>query len=1022
MAFAGPSVIGLTGGTGLLSPYLEVTGWLHVFGVNDPAKFSVADSTGTLDFWVDTTTGTTNVTGELKVNGAVITPFDPTQPLLLHGPGQMFTVANADLSNEVFFVNTDTSLVTSTGSTVLTGTNYTNKFNVKTLGGTTLFNIDSTTSVLTIGGSVTVPAFGAGFVLSNSGGNLSSSATVPFGTTFSSTVVGNALVIANASLLVNDHLSSPLFDVDSTGRTVTNYGTLVLSGSGQGFALVNSLSQVSSSQNVTFDTTISGADSLTKFQVKDNLGTLIFGVDTLTPEVSIYGTVIIPGLTANAIVQTNSSGGLFASSFIAASSVGRSTPVVVENSNATVGTVALGFLCQSTQQGYLEFTPTNFNLSNRLQVVNTYASGVDHTLQLTNSSIVGGTGVSVYATVNSGGSATNGTLSFLSTGWSFDTPVTVANTFTQTGGGAISLSGPTALTVTSSNALLIKNASLTTMLQLDTSLPLLTVGCPATFSGSTIFNSLATFNTGVSVNSTALIRVTSSTAFVVETNTPTTVFTVDTSGLAVSVNNTATFNVGTGNATFNGNIAQNNATTFSTGTGNITLNGNVTQTGSKTFTTGTGAVSINGTTTAVQPVTIAITNAAALAVTTTGSSNVFSVDTSGTNCNFAANIVQTGSKTISTGTGLATFNGNITQSGSGTFTTGTGAVTIQGATNVNATLWVNITSNKALQISDGSSNVSFNVDTSTATATFNTNIVQTSTSTLTTGTGAVTLAGPTTCTNTSTVRYTNTSAFAVTDSGGGVSFSVDTSGANIAINATTLVTDKAFIIQNNFTKGFYVNDHTGNTTIFNVDTVSDKITVQGIYSQLGTSTTAMVVANSGGTATLTVNTSAATSTTTVTIAGGISQTGTSNNSFAGTLLTSRNIGWSGQTSFDTNQSMQSPNLVNTQAKCPAWNTYSNRRLKQNIVPLDGAVDLLKQLNPVKFWWIEGQFDNVEGSTPIEHQGFIAEELYPILPHTCTYCPVTDDVTGVDYSKVVPVLCAALQNAISRIEALEAKNV
>ena len=171
---------------------------------------------------------------------------------------------------------------------------------------------------------------------------------------------------------------------------------------------------------------------------------------------------------------------------------------------------------------------------------------------------------------------------------------------------------------------------------------------------------------------------------------------------------------------------------------------------------------------------------------------------------------------------------------------GSGAVTIAGATIVNNTLWVNETSTKALQISDGSSNVSFNVDTGTPLVTVNTNFIQNGARTFTTGTGVVQLLGATTCLNTSKVQYTSTSAFAVTDTGGGISFSVDTSGANIAINATTLVTDKAFIIQNNLTKGFYVNDHTGASTIFNVDTVADKVTVQGIYAQFGTSTTAFV--------------------------------------------------------------------------------------------------------------------------------------------------------------------------------------
>ena len=624
MAYPGPSVIGLTGGTGLLSPYLEVTGWLHVFGVNDPAKLSVANATsfGTLDFWVDTTTDTTNVIGTLKVNGAIITPFDPTQPLLLHGPGQMFTVANADESNQVFFINTDTSTTTSTGITILSGTDYTDKFSVKTAGGTALFNIDTTVSTTTISSAIVVPAFSTGFVLSNSGGTLSSSETVGFASTFSANVTVNGGLIANDSLFVYTTDGDPLFTVDSGSHNITVEGTLILYGEGEGFALVNGSSQVSSSPAVPFDVLISGTSSLTKFQVRDGLGSLIFGVDTLTPQVTIYGAIVIPGLTANAIVQTNSIGGLFASSYIAAPSVGRSAPMVLENSNASVGTVCIGFLCQTSQQGYLEFTPTNFNLSDRLQIINTYAAGVDQTLQLTNLSVVGGTGVSIYATVNSGGSPTNGTLSFISSGWNFDTSVTVnaaftqtgsgavafagatlitntltqtgggvialsgattiantltqtgggafsisgatsiantltqtgggavsisgatsiANTLTQTGGGAVSISGPTTIKVSNTNALLVQNASAVTMLQVNSSLPLMTVGIAATFSGNAIFNALATFNNSVTVNSTLQVSATAAAAFVVETAGSSVIFAVNTSTPSITAGAATTFN------------------------------------------------------------------------------------------------------------------------------------------------------------------------------------------------------------------------------------------------------------------------------------------------------------------------------------------------------------------------------------------------------------------------------------------------------------------------------------------------
>jgi hypothetical protein len=100
----------------------------------------------------------------------------------------------------------------------------------------------------------------------------------------------------------------------------------------------------------------------------------------------------------------------------------------------------------------------------------------------------------------------------------------------------------------------------------------------------------------------------------------------------------------------------------------------------------------------------------------------------------------------------------------------------------------------------------------------------------------------------------------------------------------------------------------------------------------------------------------------------------------------------------------------------AYNTSSDYRLKENVVDLDGAIDRVKQLAPKRFNFI------VDADTTVD--GFLAHEAQAIVPEavTGTHNEVDDDgnavMQGIDQSKLVPLLTAALQEAIAKIEALE----
>ena len=101
----------------------------------------------------------------------------------------------------------------------------------------------------------------------------------------------------------------------------------------------------------------------------------------------------------------------------------------------------------------------------------------------------------------------------------------------------------------------------------------------------------------------------------------------------------------------------------------------------------------------------------------------------------------------------------------------------------------------------------------------------------------------------------------------------------------------------------------------------------------------------------------------------------------------------------------------------AYNTTSDYRLKENIVAISDGITRLKTLKPSRFNWKE--------DTSITVDGFIAHEVTAV-PEAIT--GTKDEVDendkpvyqSIDQSKLVPLLTAALQEAIGRIEALEAK--
>jgi len=122
--------------------------------------------------------------------------------------------------------------------------------------------------------------------------------------------------------------------------------------------------------------------------------------------------------------------------------------------------------------------------------------------------------------------------------------------------------------------------------------------------------------------------------------------------------------------------------------------------------------------------------------------------------------------------------------------------------------------------------------------------------------------------------------------------------------------------------------------------------------------------------------------------------------------------------FHSGTGTQIGSITNVGGTATAFNTSSDYRLKENIQPVADGIVRLQQLKPSRFNFITNPDHAVDG--------FIAHEVQTVVPEAITgeKDAVNDDGSpvyqGIDQSKLVPLLTAALQEAIAKIETLEAR--
>jgi hypothetical protein len=109
--------------------------------------------------------------------------------------------------------------------------------------------------------------------------------------------------------------------------------------------------------------------------------------------------------------------------------------------------------------------------------------------------------------------------------------------------------------------------------------------------------------------------------------------------------------------------------------------------------------------------------------------------------------------------------------------------------------------------------------------------------------------------------------------------------------------------------------------------------------------------------------------------------------------------------------------ISTNGSNTTYNSASDYRLKENIVPMTGALEKILTLNPVTYNW------KVDGSNG---QGFIAHELQEVVPDAVR--GVKDEIDengnpvyqGIDTSFLVATLTAAIQELNDKVEAQAAE--
>jgi hypothetical protein len=128
----------------------------------------------------------------------------------------------------------------------------------------------------------------------------------------------------------------------------------------------------------------------------------------------------------------------------------------------------------------------------------------------------------------------------------------------------------------------------------------------------------------------------------------------------------------------------------------------------------------------------------------------------------------------------------------------------------------------------------------------------------------------------------------------------------------------------------------------------------------------------------------------------------------------------GSTTLDSGYGLQLINNSGQKAKAFAWDTYSDQRIKKDVVDLNYGLNEVMKLRPVRY----NQYDSLITNNQIlltdsykETIGFIAQDVHEIV-HEAVTKGSQSELWGMDYNKLVPVLVKSIQDQQGEIETLK----
>ena len=201
---------------------------------------------------------------------------------------------------------------------------------------------------------------------------------------------------------------------------------------------------------------------------------------------------------------------------------------------------------------------------------------------------------------------------------------------------------------------------------------------------------------------------------------------------------------------------------------------------------------------------------------------------------------------------------------------------------------------------------------------------------------------------------------------------VDTGSSNYAFEATNSASATRFIVRNDGWASFYKSDNSASMTIDS----SGNLLV-GTTASVGTSPAKLeILGGTGGGRCINTKVTVDTSANHINFNNGNGQVGS----------------------------------ISTNGTATTYNTSSDQRLKENIADADDAGSKIDAIQVRKFDW------KADGS----HQdyGMVAQELLEVAPEAVSQGETEEDMMGVDYSKLVPMMLKEIQSLRARIAALE----